>query len=341
MADENTEVTLRDEIAKSFDAVEQQSTIAQTAAVKDAKPAIPAVEKPRDEHGKFVKDAPTNLVSPSATPAKTDTAQIEAKRPARPSSWKKEFDSHWETLDPKLAEYIHQREREYASGVSTYKSEAEQAKQLNDAIAPFLPNLQKHGMQPTDWIRALGSAHEMLALGTPQQKVMMGAKLINDYKIDPQALFQVLSGAIQYQQTQAPQIDVNKVIEEKLTEREIQGEFNKFLSQVEEKYPHYEQVKDTMAGLLQAGLAQDYAGAYEAAIRHPRHADIFDALQKQQADNLSAQAAEQAKAAVTRAKSNAVSTKSATPSGPVITDKGNKSLRDELSSNFDAIAGRV
>jgi len=332
VADEKQETTLREDVAASFEQIEQAQTAPEVPAKKpaEAKPA----ERVRDDAGKFAKkDEPTNLVSPSATPA--------PPRPTRPSSWKKEFDPQWETLDPKLAEYIHQREREYASGVSAYKSEAENARELNNAIAPFLPNLQRFNVPVAQWLQGMGTAHEILSLGTDQQKVMKAAQLLSDYKINPQALFQVLSGQIPFQQPQQPPVDINRVLEEKLTEREIKGEFNKFLSEVEDKYPHYEAVKDTMVGLLQSGLAQDYAGAYEAAIRHPRHTDIWDAMQKQQAGHKAAEAAGQAKAQVTRARSNAVSTKSATPSGPVVTAKDNKSLRDDIASAFADVESRV
>jgi len=114
-----------------------------------------------------------------------------------------------------LAEYIQQRESEYARGVSTYKHEADAARQLNEAIAPFMPNLQKHGMEPTQWIRNLGTAHERLALGSPQDKIQTAAQLIRDYGIDPQGLFQMLSNP----QQQAPQPQAHQWITRRSSNR--------------------------------------------------------------------------------------------------------------------------
>ena len=74
----------------------------------------------------------------------------------RPSTWKKEYLPIWDKLTTgqqlsndeaiKLAEYSNQRESEYKKGVSAYKAEADSAKELNDAISPFVPELQKQGI---------------------------------------------------------------------------------------------------------------------------------------------------------------------------------------------------
>ena len=223
----------------------------------------------------------------------------------------------------------------------------EHARALNDAIAPFMPIMQQHNVEATQLIPNLLAAHSRLATGTPQEKVMFGAKIIQDYGIDPQQLFQVLSGQQPYQQPQQyqppqPQINIDDVVEKKLTQREIQSEFNKFQTDIPEKYPHYEKVKDTMAGLLTAGLAQDYQSAYEAALRHPRHNDIYEQAQQQRLAKEQSELAAGKQAAVNKARSQTVSVKSSTPSGTMTTVKGNNSLRGDLSDAFDSVmTGRV
>lgn len=332
------QTTLRDDLAASFDLVDAGQTAPDAPVLDTTAPTETAEAKEqrlRDEQGRFAKGEQKQEVKPAAE------APVVPKKP-RPSSWKKDFDPHWEAFAPEVQDYIHQRESEFAKGVSTYKQEAEHARALNEAIAPFLPVIQQHNAEPTQLIRNLLSAHQNLALGNPQDKVMMGAKLIRDYGIDPQQLFQVLSGQVQYQQPQvqqpAPQMpDFDSIVERKLMEKEISSEYQRFVAEAPEKYPHYEAVKETMAGLLQAELAQDYKSAYEAALRHPRHADIFEQVQKQQM--LEKQEAEKAQrqAVVNRARSQTVSTKSSTPSGQMGAAKGNHSLRDDLMASFDAV----
>lgn len=338
--------SLRDTIEASFDT---QETSVETPIEK--------VEQPRDEKGQFAtKDAAAPEL-PGVTPdAPPPAGETEPPPPPpvvaapRPSSWKKEYWEKYDNIaktDPDLANYIVQREKEFASGVSTFKAEAENAKQLNEAIAPFLPKLQQHGVKATDWIRDLGTAHEILALGSPHDKVMMGARLIRDYGIDPQQLFNVLSNPQAMQTIQQPQQDIGAVVQrtvnEMLQSREIQSEYQRFINATDDKgqpkYPHFEAVKETMAGLLQAELAQDYESAYEAALRHPRHADIFQSMQQQQHQLEEQKRQEASRQAVNRARSGAVSVKSATPTNTQTT--GNKGLRESLSEAFDAVSSRV
>lgn len=350
--------TARDSISAAFDAVEA----AQPSQVGAEAPAPSKVaeetqqqkdDRARDEAGRFAKteskvaapqaQKPNAILSPgTASPVPAAAAPTPTDIP-RPASWKKDYDAHWASLAPDLKSYIQQREKEYQSGVSTYKSEAENARALNEAIAPYMPLMQQHGVEPPVLIRNLVSAHERLSLGSPQDKVQMGVKLIQDYGIDPQALFQVLSGQqptyqpqAQQQHQPAPQQDVKSVVAQVLLEQKIESEYERFITEVPEKYPHYEAVKATMAGLLQAELAQDYASAYEAAIRHPRHADIWEAMQEQQRAQAEADAKAKAQVVVGSARARTVSVKPATPSGAISTAKATPSLRDSLSEAFDA-----
>lgn len=361
MENANPSESLRDTISASLDAVENPTPpVVETPPVEPVKTETEedkqgrTANRLRDDQGRLLPGKKEAIVVPQVVaPVVTAVPVVPIQRP---TSWKKDY---WEkfdkiaTEDPELAKYIHQREQEYSSGVSTYKSEAENARQLNEAIAPFLPTLQQHKIEPTQWIRNLGTAHERLALGSPQEKVAMGVQLIREYGIDPQALFQAITNPqyqppVQQQPAYNPQqIDqtVQSKVEELMMKRDLQSAFEKFVNAKDDtgnsKYPYYEQVKETMAGLLRAELAQDYESAYEAALRHPRHGDIFNTLQEQQRQKDETERLARAKADVSRARSQTVSVKSSTPSGPAST-QGKPGLRDQLSDAFDSIAtGRV
>lgn len=343
------QTTLRDDLLASFDQVESGDVATDAPPIETAAPEETEEQKAqraRDEAGRFAKEPEKKAeVKPEVKPAAQEAAPAPAPKKPRPSSWKKDFDPHWDTFAPEVQDYIHQRESEFAKGVSTYKQEAEHARALNEVIAPFMPVIQQHGVQPTQLIGNLLSAHQNLALGSPQDKVMMGAKLIKDYGIDPQQLFQVLSGQAQYQQPQMqrpqPQLEpqnIERIVEEKLLAKEIDSEYKRFMTEVPEKYPHYEAVKETMAGLLQAELAQDYKSAYEAALRHPRHSAIFEQEQQQRLQQEQAATDAKKQGVVNRARSQAVSVKSSTPSGTMTTVKATNSLRDDIASAFESVA---
>jgi hypothetical protein len=339
--------TLRDTLSDAFDTVTEQvadTPIEQTAPIETAQAKADRI---RDETGRFAaKDEKSIDAKPEVQSAEIPVPAVAPVKP-RPSSWKKDFDPHWSAFAPEVQDYILQREREYANGVSTYKQEADNARQLNEVIAPYMGVMQQNNVQPTQLIGSLLNAHQRLALGSQQEKTQAFAKLVHDYGVDPQHLFQTLSGQQpqypQQPQYQAPQPqDIERIVESKLVQKEINNEYQRFVSEASTKYPHFEAVKETMAGLLQAELAQDYASAYEAALRHPRHADIFEAMQEQQRAQKEAQSKAKTAAVVNGARARAVSVKSSTHTGQQSNSSGKPSLRDSLGEAFDAhVSSRV
>ena len=314
----------------------------------------PKDDRPRDKDGKFVKvdEKPADDKAPpaAAAPAPAQAQPPEKPKAPRPSSWKKELEPHWDTLAPEVQAYVTEREKQYATGVSTYKGEADRAKGVMEAVNQFAPMLQKMNIEPSHWIKNLGVAHHFLANGTPQEKVQTVADIIRNNRIDAQALVQLLSGQQPtFQQPQgqptplpqAPQqpVDINAAVQEALDKRQVEDIYKAFTADVAAgKYPHFadDEVKGTMAGLLQAGLAQDYPSAYEAALAMPKHKHLATPAPAAAPVVPDPAVARQAQAA--RARSQAVSVKSSTPS-TMAQPTGKRSLRDELSASVDTVLG--
>ena len=367
-APEDTAAPVTDVPAAPLSPPSSKIAEAPKAAPATAKPAAAVDDdRPRGPDGKFIpkEDAPAKEPIPSAakihkaTPPAPGSPQAEAAlpqaapskpRPARPSSWKKEYWEHWDKLDPALAEYLHTRESQYASGVSTYKAEAEAAKPLMEAMQQFIPELKQHNIEPTKWITELGHVHRMLALGTPAQKLQTLNTVLRAYGVPVQALFDqnaqqqyLQQGQFQQPLQMPPQQqpltreEAQRLWQEQFVQTEADRDLQRFASDAE-KHPHYEELRETMSGLLQANLAEDLESAYQAALRHPRHSNLWEAIQQQDR----AAQEEQRKAAeaqrVLKAKGKAVSPQSATPSGPGSEDKP-KGLRSNLESAFDSVVG--
>lgn len=328
------ELSLRDELAKNLAEVTQTEKATEVSE-----------ERQRDDKGKFVaKQQKTE--QPANEPEKTALEQP-AQKLQRPSSWKKDYWDRWDKIsaeDPEFAKYMVEREHQFANGVSTYKQEWEQAKPLIDAIAPFQPILQQNNMDPAQWISNLGNAHYALVTGSPQDKLAMFQRLIGDYRIPAQLAIQGQDGNWQLlgqMQQQAPQFDpstVDRLVERKLMEQSTQQALDAFTREAPTKYPHFEVVKQTMAGLLQAGLADDLPSAYEAALRHPMHSDLFEQMQQQQREQQEAAQREANKKTVQRARSQTVSVPGNTPVSQMA-NSGEKSLRDEITANLRAVVG--
>jgi hypothetical protein len=274
----------------------------------------------------------------------------------RPTTWKKEYRDVWDKMQDgkpldkeefaKFAEYANQRESEYKKGVSAYKNEADNARQLTDAIGQFAPELQAQGIHPVAWINNLGRAHMVLTKAPYDQRVQMFHRLAQDYGIQlnqdalqmPEQAYVDPYQQQLMQQLQATQQQVQQLsaIREQEENARLSNEISR-VSSDKERFPHFEMVREDMAQLLERGLAPNLETAYAKAVR------MNDEAYKLEQDKLLRSASTQASKAqqVAKAKATAVSPRSVTPSGQVSkTDaKDRRSLL--LASLADAEGGRV
>src|SRR3990167_5752658 len=228
--------TVRDALVSAMETVMPETPAVPSAPAADTPPPAEGKTEPapveteaqkterlRNEDGTFAKGkAPEKKVEAApavvAAPAETPKPKV-----PRPSSWKKELEAHWDTLPPEVQSYVGQREREYATGVSTYKTEADRAKDVMTVVSQFEPALQQHGVPVTKWLQDMGNAHHTLALGAQPDKVQMVARIIQGYGVYAQALYQVLSGQQpQYKESPAAQQPAQQPQQPRMTEKEIE-----------------------------------------------------------------------------------------------------------------------
>jgi hypothetical protein len=210
-----------------------------------------------------------------------------------------------------------------------------------DAMAEFRPLLQQHNIKPEALIRDYLSTHRTLALGSPQQKLQIFQQLAQQYGVPLQGLQQGVPDPLQYinpvyervQQLEG-RLQNWQTQQEQQQQTQVQTEIEKFAA----THPHFEQVKETMAGLLQSNVAPDLDSAYDKAIR--LHDDIWTQVQEQKTQEQASEKLKQAQSQVARAKSKDVSPRSATGGLPNV--NGPKGLRDQIAENLEAVgAGRV
>jgi hypothetical protein len=314
-------------------------------------------EPVRNEKGQFVakEEAQASLkASSNETHEESEEKSAVEVKPAinRPTTWKKEYLPIWDKLTAgqqltpdeaiKLAEYTGvQRESEYKKGVSTYKAEADNARQLMQAVEPFMPELQKNNIHPAQFINNLGRAHMVLAQGSPEQKMQMFHKLAQDYGIqlgDGQQLRQQDPYTAQLmQQLQQVNQEVYSI-----KNRYEQEENAKLVGEIERvrqsaDFPHFDEVRETMAQLLEQGLANDLETAYAKAVR--LQDDVWPKEQERLLAQAKAQSSKQQQ--VAKAKARAVSPRSVTPNGLVAASdkKDRRSLIEEQLGS--ALSNRV
>ena len=281
----------------------------------------------------------------------TESHEAEEKL-SRPSTWKKEYVSIWDKMEKgeqinkddfvKFAEYANQRESEYKKGVSTYKAEADRAKSYENAIAPYADNLQRRGIQPTQYIENLVRAEQILSNAPYEQKVQAFQKLASDYGI------QLNGGQVTQLDPYTQQLmnQLNQVNQEvsNIKGRFAQEENQRLMGEIErvrsdvEKFPHFDAVREEMAQLLELGKAQDLETAYKKAVR--MNDDVWE-LEQERLLNTAKQASSKAQQ-VAKAKAAAVSPKSVTPSGKVAETGDKKDRRSLIAEQLgDAMGRRV
>jgi hypothetical protein len=311
----------------------------------------------RDEKGRFkAQEASTDQDSTEEPELVGQASDVPDEEIKRPTTWKKEYVEVWNKMQEgkpldkaefaKFAEYANQRESEYKKGVSAYKAEADNARELTQAIGQFVPELQAQGIHPVAWINNLGRAHVMLTKAPYEQKVQMFHRLAQDYGIQlnqdalqmPEQAYVDPYQQQLMQQLQATQQQVQQLsaIREQEEQARLTQEINR-VSSDRERFPHFDMVREDMAQLLERGLAPNLETAYAKAVR------MNDEAYKLEQEKLLKSASTQASKAqqVAKAKATAVSPRSVTPSGQVKNTDA-KDRRSLLMANLaDAEGGRV
>jgi len=311
----------------------------------------------RDEKGRFkAQETSTDQNTDKESDLVGEASDVPDEEIKRPTTWKKEYVEVWNKMQEgkpldkaefaKFAEYANQREAEYKKGVSAYKAEADNARQLTEAIGQFAPELQAQNIHPVAWINNLGRAHMILTKAPYQEKVQMFHRLAQDYGI------QLNQDAVQmpeqqyvdpYQQQLMQQLQATQQQVQQLSairEQEENARLNQEIQRVSsdrERFPHFEMVREDMAQLLERGLAPNLETAYAKAVR------MNDEAYKLEQDRLLKSVSTQASKAqqVAKAKATAVSPRSVTPSGQVKSTDA-KDRRSLLMANLaDAEGGRV
>jgi hypothetical protein len=297
------------------------------------------------------KDREESAESFSADEQTESDEEPQEKPVTRPSTWKKEYVQIWNKMEAgeqiskddftKFAEYANQRESEYKKGVSTYKAEADRARAYEDAVAPFAPDLQRRGIDPSQYIQNLARADQILTNAPYDQKVQLFQRLAADYGIQ-------LNGESQIQQfdpyTQQLMNQLNQVNQEvsSIKGRFAQEENQRLMSEIEkyrsdvEKYPHFDVVREEMAQLLELGKAPDLETAYKKAVRMN---DEVWSLEQERLLRDAKQTAIKAQQ-VAKAKAAAVSPKSTTPSGKVAEPGDKKDRRSIIADQLGEAMNR-
>ena len=341
----------RDALMAALDQAEEGSLeVPEEKSIEVAKDDISeesAQEKARNEKGQFTKQeeqsASEEIELETRAPEEDTEEQVTYKRP---TTWKKEYKEIWDKMEKgeqidkndfvNFANYANQREAEYQRGVSAYKAEADRAREYENAIAPFVPELEQQGIAPAAWINNLGRAHMVLSKAPYDQKVQLFHKLAQDYGIQLNNNGQAQQVDPYAQQLMSQLARVNQEVST-IKGRFAQEENQRLMGEIESfksggKAPHFELVREEMAQLLELGKAQDLESAYRVAVR--MNDEAWSLEQEKIISNAKQQASKSQQ--VAKAKAAAVSPRSVTPNGQVSSGADKKDRRALLAEQMEA-----
>lgn len=319
-------------------AIEKSDTTTESQAPDEVLDELPEIteeqiQKPqrvRTPDGKFALKEPSE---PTETPQDAIKEEVAPPVKASPKSWRKEIaDAHWNNIPDELKDEILRREEAVEKGFEGYKTNAEAGVKFKEALQPYMATINQFGVAPEQAVQHLFNADHQLRYGNAAQKVEMAVKIFQDYGIDPNQVFHRLqNGAPQlppelapvYQQLTSTQQQLQQLIAAN-QEREMatyQGE----IERSKQNKPHFDEVRDEMAKLLQAGLVSNLDDAYDRAVW--ARPDLRKSLLQQETEKV--RQTEQAK----RAQQAAVSVKGSTPTSSVSGADPNN-LRGLISSQF-------
>lgn len=268
---------------------------------KEAETAEPeAKAESRDEKGRFSKQSEQTVDNSE----KSET--IEEKPVRNPwASWKKEAQSALSQLPQETQRYIQEREEQFHKGIEQYKQDAYQGRTLGKALAPHMEYLNQVGVAPETAISTLIAAEKVLRTSDPQTKANMFMKLAHDYGVDVNSLTNVPFDPYKYQLEQ--QLAQQQAALQQLQQsRQIaeEAQLGQTIEQFAQQHEYFDEVRETMADLLDKGLASDLNDAYSKAVR--LNDDVFNRTTQNSGANNQVQRANNAAKA---AKAAAVSVK--------------------------------
>ena len=213
-------------------------------------------------------------VEQKAQMAEQEAADQQANPPFQ--SWNKKDQIELAKLPAHVQAMIKEREALFNQTEEGYKAKLEQHNKgdgqfnqaINKAISPHIERIKELGLSPDIAVANLMQTELTLRQGSQKDKMAVFQQLAHDYNIDlKQAVEQPFDPHLNNLQQQNyllnNQVQATQATQQDAENRQIQSVFQQFA----QTHEHYDAVKDTIAALLEQGLANNLDEAYNKAIR--------------------------------------------------------------------------
>jgi len=249
----------RDVVARELDKLDE----AEKAEQNEPARAEPQAEKPEAAQESENRQEPAVEDKPQRNPF---------------AAWKKPAQEALSQLPPETQQYIVEREQQFHKGIQQYKEDAQKGRSLGNALAPHMEYLNQLQVAPEVAINKLIETERRLRTSDPQTKAKEFVRLAHDYGIDINSLTSVpfdpyhhnLEQQLAQQQQQLAQLSQSRQMAE-------EAQLGQTIEQFAQSHEHFDEVRETMADLLDKGFATDLNDAYAKAVR--LNDDVYGRIQ--------------------------------------------------------------
>lgn len=286
---------LYDEIAQAFRDSEQETEELLDPTTPDDTPEVA-----RDEHGRFAKkdepeteaEVPDGSGEPEGEKAATES-EHKVEQPEEqgtwdhnkaPTSWSPKVRELWATLPEEVRREVVRREEASVNGVRKLQEEFAPVRQFTQSLAPFLQEYQQLGTHPAQHVHNVLAAERALRSGDINSKMEALLGIADQYGIPLRQAINSAAGTELVPTKPAIPAEVQRELEESRRFRESfqQQTVQQTIQSFGKTHEFFEDVRGTMADMLDAGVASDMEDAYEKATwAHPEVRAVL--LQRQQA----------------------------------------------------------
>lgn len=312
------------------------------------------VEAAPTEPAKEAAQAPAQAPAPveaKAPPAPTDGERGEViLDPAKPpQGWTATMKEKWASIPEDVRGEITRREQDMAAGVQRLNQQYEPLRQVGSALQTYEPYFAHIQKPPQQYLQELIPIEQTLALGNPAQKLDMLLNVADKYGVPlrnvlDQAMGGKLKDTIQESHrtfgtppTLPPQVqdELNNLRQQmsNIQSSAAKNELDTFIAD-NVAHPFFDNVREDMAKLLEAGASTTYQEAYDIAVwRNPdlRARVVAVANGQQQAAGIQQRQAAAAVAVPPAAASIG--------RAPTAKDDGSGDVYDDVKRAWEAAAG--
>jgi hypothetical protein len=329
-----------EEVAKEGDEDKTEKEPVDTDKVPEATKPEPAKDSAEESDKKDEPPAPDAEVEEKKE-EQASTEETLLKQDKAPSGWSPKARERWNQIPEDLRSEILRREEDSAKGVRQLQEEVAPMRGFVNTLSPFIQEAFQNAQDPAQYIGSVMVAERALRTGDINSKFEALLSIADQYKIPLREIINKSAGeevlkAPAQQQFQIPP-EIQRELEESRRWREQQsrGTSTNAIQEFAAKNEFFEDVREEMALLLEAGAATDLKTAYEKAIwAKPETREVL----------LARQAGEKKKTDIKEAQKRAsganVDTDESLGRKAPTKPTGSESVEDDIRASIAALAGR-